>query len=145
MVANIEKLLDESSVLIIKKAMGYNPKLKPISEGRGFVEFINIGKKTNTDIIKAAYMNAASCFDEKRGIAKSIGVELLLFLASTDQIGAAIKTLSPKTGEDFLIISNSKKLYEKTAKNLKVSNFDSKHLGKQELEKELERMALSRL
>ncbi len=142
---DIEKLIKESNALIIKKAMKYDPKLKPISVSRSFVEFVRISETITTETIRAAYMNAASCFDEKKGIAKSAGVELLLFLAGTDQIGTAIKELSPKQGEDFLIISNSKKLYEKIVKNIKVSGFISKPLGKGELEKELGKMALSRL
>ena len=141
----IERIIKESNSLIIKKAQAYNPHLKPVSEGGSFVEFVCINKKITLEIIKAAYINAASCFDEKRNIAKSIGVELLLFIAGTDQIGAAIKAIGPKAGEDFLIISNSKKLYEKTCPNIKVSNFDPKQMSKEALEKELEKMALSRL
>ena len=141
----MERIIKESNSLIIKKAQAYNPHLKPVSEGGSFVEFVCINKKITLEIIKAAYINAASCFDEKRNIAKSIGVELLLFIAGTDQIGAAIKAISPKAGEDFLIISNSKKLYEKTYPNIKVSNFDPKQMSKEALEKELGKMTLSRL
>lgn len=143
--ADIEKIIDEGNALIIKKAKGYDQKLKPVTEGRSFVEFIKIKDDRSVEMIKAAYMNAASRFDEKRSIAKSAGVEMLLFLSGTDQIGSAIKELAPRAGEDFLIISNSKKLYEKVTGNLNAPDFVSKHSKKNELEKELERMSLSRL
>ncbi len=141
----MERIIKESNSLIIKKAKAYDPHQKPVSEGHSFVEFTVINEKTSLEIIKAAYMNAASCFEEKRNIAKSIGVELLLFIAGTDQIGAAIKALSPKAGEDFLVISNSKKLYGKISSTLKASTFNPKPMSRHKLEKELEKMALSRL
>ncbi len=109
--------LDRKS-FIIKAAERYSKEVKRVDEGEKFLQLFDYDAVINEDHLIAAYMNAVNAFDEKSNIAKSIGMETMLFAAMTKQIGEAINMLGAKEGRPFVVFSNSAELYRRTAQML---------------------------
>ena len=57
----------------------------------------------------AAYTNALLSFNSHSNKAKTLSMEMLLFAAMTDQIGAAIKNMGAKEGSKIVVFANGKR------------------------------------
>lgn len=141
---DIEKAINGAEGLICKKAYAYSNAYKPYSSGKRFMEFISYESAVSIDFLKAAYINAMLSFMEGRNIAKSIGVEFLLFAASTDQINTAIDALKPNEGSPFVVVSNDIGLLKDFQKSVKLVDFN-KRVSSKNLKPLLEKMMSSRL
>ena len=136
-------------------------RIRNLSKGRNAVQVFDPDAVINTIHIKGAYINAAVSFQWHTNKARNIAVEMLLFMAMTDQVDMAIKVAGAKSNTDFIVFSNSIVLYKKIKPLLKhVHGFkpDSSHVkaslnrynikyafGKELTASILEKMAISRL
>jgi tRNA threonylcarbamoyladenosine modification (KEOPS) complex Cgi121 subunit len=66
----------------------------------------------NKTHLLGAYINAITAFGNHSNKAKSMSMEMLLFAAMTDQIGAAIKTVGAKENSKIIIFANNKKSFD---------------------------------
>ncbi len=82
------------------------------SDGADFVQFFNPSAVINRVHLVGAYLNAVAAFKEKANIAKSLPIEMLLFVSMTDQIDKAIEIAGAKSKEDFLVFATSRKAFE---------------------------------
>ncbi|MGC8478859.1 MAG: KEOPS complex subunit Cgi121 [Candidatus Micrarchaeia archaeon] len=77
--------------------------------GKGeFVQFFDPSAIISKTHILGAYISALNSFKEKMNIAKSLPMEMLLFVAMTDQISNAIKMAGAKSSKDFVLFATSK-------------------------------------
>ena len=72
------------------------------------VQVFNPRSIINSFHLLAAYGNAIRAFEEHTNIAKSIGVEMLLFTAFTTQIGEAIKKAGISDGKAVLFSADGR-------------------------------------
>ncbi|MCL4404388.1 MAG: hypothetical protein M1544_02880 [Candidatus Marsarchaeota archaeon] len=138
-----EALLKKAGMVKAYEGESYRRTIKPFSDSERFLEFVSLRKAPGIEAIMAAYMNALASFEEGTNIANGIGVEFMLFLAHTDQISAAIKSLAPNEGESFVAISNDAKLVLRVSKIAKLKPYAKSVTGN--IRDILERMSLSRL
>ena len=112
--------------------------IKVASSNLKIEDLIDIIRKTNTGStviqifdpgavisrlhIAGAYANASFSFKNHSNKTKSVGMEMLLFAAMTDQIGDAIETAGAKDSSRFIIFSNRKSLPESLKKEVKISS-----------------------
>ena len=142
---DIEKALVKSKALIIKSSKSYDALVKPVSTGESFMQLIVYDDNVTQEYIQAAYVNALASFEEHRNIAKSIGLEFLLYAAMTDQIDYAIKKMAPKQGKPFIIITNDSELLKDVEKHCRLSPFNPKASSRAKLMETLEKMSMARL
>jgi len=70
--------------------------------------------------LAGAYANASFSFKNHSNKTKSVGMEMLLFAAMTDQIGDAIETAGAKNSSKFVIFSNQKSIPGSLKKVVKI-------------------------
>ena len=98
--------------IIAKYAEPYSKTLKPHDAGRHFIQFIDYDSAISRDHLYAACINASVAFSEGTNIARSIGMEVLLFIAMTKQISEAIRIAGAKEGRRFIILCDDEGLYK---------------------------------
>jgi len=106
-----------------------------------------------------AYIDSVESFKEKTNITKSRSLEMLLFVAMTNQISDAIKTAGAKTSKEFVLFANSREAFNGVKHLLKSTKDFSRNkkeqqpiaskfgiYAKEDLDKFiLQKMAVSRL
>jgi len=95
-----------------EKIEGIVDKLQSLSNGRNFVQVFDPDAVINRVHLESAYLNALMAFREGTNIAKSVQMEMLLFVAMTKQVKDAIALAGAKTPKDMIIFATSAKLYE---------------------------------
>ena len=114
--------LDE---LIVKRASsGQNldellVSIKKLNSGSDFVQIFDPEKVINRTHIVGAYANSLIAFENKANKTGSMAMEMLLFVAMTDQIGKALLAVGAKTGADFVLFASSKSSFGKIGGLLK--------------------------
>ena len=73
------------------------------------VQAFNYGNVIDKMHLFAAYTNALLSFNSHSNKAKTLSMEMLLFAAMTDQIGAAIKNMGAKEGSKIVVFANGKR------------------------------------
>ena len=79
---------------------------------KGVVQMFNYDSVVNKTHLLGAYINAVTSFDDHSNKTKSLSMEMLLFAAITDQIGAAIKTMGAREKSKLVVFANNKKSLE---------------------------------
>ena len=73
------------------------------------IQAFDYGSIINKTHLYGAYINAVMAFNGHSNKTKSLPMEMLLFAAMTDQIGAAIEAVGARENSKLIVFANSKK------------------------------------
>ncbi len=90
--------------------------------GKSVVQLFDPKTIISREHILGAYMDAQLAFDERRNIAKSVAMEMLLFAAMTRQISDAIRVAGAKSSSDFVLFCSDQQAYTKISQLLERSS-----------------------
>jgi tRNA threonylcarbamoyladenosine modification (KEOPS) complex Cgi121 subunit len=96
-----------------------------MSGNQNTVQVFDIGSIASREHLLGAYLNALLAFKNHTNRAKSIGMEMLLFTALTDQISDAVRIAGAKPGSRVVVFASSQAEFSKIAPMLKdVADFN---------------------
>ncbi len=82
----------------------------------------------NKDIVKTravpAYLNGLLHLNEKVMKTESLEKEILIFISNFKDIRMALEEVGAKTNEDFIVLSNSKKIFQNFIKEGKINKLN---------------------
>jgi tRNA threonylcarbamoyladenosine modification (KEOPS) complex Cgi121 subunit len=117
MIERLSKIKVES--LIVKEAypktgiVGLLDQVNKANKTKGnTVQVFDYNSVINKTHLFAAYINAIMSFDSHFNKAKNMPMEMLLFAAMTDQIGAAIEMVGAKNDSKIIMFANGKKGFD---------------------------------
>jgi len=91
-------------------------KINSINKNKGtVVQIFDPGRIINKIHILGAYIDAEESFKGKTNISKSKSLEMLLFVAMTNQISEAIKTVGAKNSKEFILFANNRAAFNRLA------------------------------
>jgi len=97
-------------------------KINSINKGKGaVVQIFDPNRIINKIHLSGAYIDAVESFGDKTNISKSKGMEMLLFVAMTNQISDAIKMVGAKSSREFVLFANNKTSFNKLKPLIKSS------------------------
>ena len=126
---------------------------------KSVVQIFDPKRIINRTHIAGAYIDALESFNGKTNISKSMGLEMLLYAAMTNQINEAIKIAGVKNARNFVLFANSRATFNRVRHFLKSDKeFDQDKSTQQKIARKfgirsgddmnkfiLQRMAISRL
>lgn len=110
--------IDTSKFMIKRASLGiatdeFFERLRAINRTKGaVVQAFDLESVADRLHLTGAYANAILAFNNGSNRTKSMAMEMLLFAAMTDQIGAAVDIIGIKECSDIILFSNSKKCFE---------------------------------
>ncbi len=126
-----EHIMERVSESVIKAAL---PKVDigklldraaEISDEAQVVQFFNREAVASREHVLGAYLNALIAFRNHTNRARSIGIEMLLFVSLTDQINDALKIAGAKPESEMIVFASSTDMFSKIAPMLKgISDFN---------------------
>lgn len=117
--------------LIIKTARAKNGiaqlllTIKKTNSNSSFVQIFDPGSIVDRTHLIGAYANALFAFDDKTNKTEGMAMEMLLFAAMTDQIGAALLRVGAKDDNSKIVVfCNNRAAYQKAKKYMEdISEF----------------------
>jgi tRNA threonylcarbamoyladenosine modification (KEOPS) complex Cgi121 subunit len=96
-----------------------------ISDGKRVVQVFDSSAIASRTHVLGAYLNALLAFKNHTNRAKSIGMEMLLFVSLTDQIDRALEIAGAKPDSKVVVFASGAEAFSKIAPMLKgVADFD---------------------
>ena len=115
-----ERLSKQAVIKIASSALGVQELLDRLNRigDDSVVQVFDTDFIINKTHLLGAYLNAVMAFKERRNIAKSASMEMLLFAAMTTQIEDAIRIVGIKSPSGFVLFADKPGSYEKIRKFL---------------------------
>ncbi len=105
-------IMSASSQIPIKELV---EKIKMMG-GKEPVQLFDPAAVISSKHILAAYVNARLAFNERRNIAKTLGMEMLLFLSMQRKIDEALRIAGAKSEKDFVLFCGNARLYDRVSR-----------------------------
>jgi tRNA threonylcarbamoyladenosine modification (KEOPS) complex Cgi121 subunit len=90
-----------------------------VSKGREMVQLFDHSESIIGRLLPA-YLNAVIRYQDGNLRTKDIGKEMLLFASGTMNISSAINTCGIKSGDSFVLFSNSTRLYKRISRGVDI-------------------------
>lgn len=111
-----ETVVKEASPIDLKKLIDRTIK---VNDGKNVVQVFDSEAVASRTHILGAYLNALLAFKNNTNRAKNIGMEMLLFVALTDQIHDALEVAGAKQDSRVVVFASSADAFSKIAPMLK--------------------------
>ncbi|HIH50713.1 MAG: KEOPS complex subunit Cgi121 [Candidatus Micrarchaeaceae archaeon] len=96
--------------------------IQKLGKKKGVIQIFDSKRIASRVHLFGAYANALIAFKNKTNRTKSMGMEMLLFAAMTDQIEEAIGIIGAKSSSDFVIFADRKAAFARLRPILKVKS-----------------------